>query len=172
MSAYLELPPSHKAEIWSHLLPIGERGERAAFAFVRHVPQATEHRFDFIEWYAVPRSGLAKPNAFQVELTDETKAKVIKRAHDLEACLVELHSHPGPWPAAFSETDRIGLAEFVPHVRWRLRGRPDIALVVAKNDFDGLVWISDAPEAQRLDGIRAGHDVLLPTALSRLGSNA
>ena len=43
-----------------------------------------------------------------LELADETRARLIKRAHDLQASLVEMHSHPAPFPAAFSPADRPG----------------------------------------------------------------
>lgn len=171
MTAYLDLPRKHQTDIWNHLLPLDDDGEQAAFAFARHLRLGAENRFQLIEWHAVPRHGLTAPNPYHIELTDETKANMIKRAHDLDACLVEFHSHPGPWPAAFSEIDRAGLAEFVPHVRWRLRQRPYVAIVVTNRDFDGLVWTAQSREAQRLDGIRVGHEILLPTKLSELGSN-
>ncbi|MFQ5807933.1 MAG: hypothetical protein ACE5I3_15925, partial [Phycisphaerae bacterium] len=55
-------------------------------------------------------------------------------AHDRDACLVELHSHTSPWPAAFSVSDMIGFRDFVPHILWRLR-RPYGAVVVAGETF-------------------------------------
>jgi hypothetical protein len=75
-----------------------------------------------------------------LELGDAARARLIKEAHDRKLCLVESHSHPGPYPAAFSYSDLAGLEEFVPHVRWRLRGRPYAALVFAASGFDGLAW--------------------------------
>src|SRR6266487_1407438 len=101
-----------------------------------------------------------------MELADETRAQVIKRAHDLGASMVEFHSHPYPWPARFSESDRVGLEEFVPHVWWRLKGRPYAAVVVAPSGFDGLVWMTSPDRPEQLDGIACGDRLLRPTGLT------
>jgi hypothetical protein len=88
---------------------------------------------------------------------------LIKRAHDLGTCLVEFHSHLGHGPAAFSWSDVTGLADFVPHVRWRLKGRPYAAVVVTKNSFDALAWVTPSPDPDSLEGILVGHDLKRPT---------
>jgi hypothetical protein len=101
-------------------------------------------------------------------LADKVRAKVIKRAHDLGTSLVEMHSHTGTRPAAFSPSDMTGFAEFVPHVMWRLQGRPYFAIVVARGSFDGLAWLGDANTPQRLDGIAVGESFFTPTKISPL----
>ena len=111
-----------------------------AFLFARHRTEDAEQIFETIEWYPVPPDGYGVRNEFHFELTDEVRAHVIKRAHDLGACIVEVHSHGGPLPAAFSPSDLWGFREFVPHVWWRLKGRPYLALVATRRDFDGLAW--------------------------------
>lgn len=168
MPALLHLPSNIKAAIWEHLLPTGDESEAAAFAFVKYAQEDGDFRFDYLEWYAVPEEGFAVRTGYHIELTDETRAIVIKRAHDLNASLVEFHSHLGPWPAAFSPSDEAGLAEFVPHARWRLRGRPYLALVATPRDYDGLVWIAESASPERLDGIVLDERVLPPTGLSSL----
>lgn len=168
MTALLHLPSHVKAAIWSHLLRAGDESEAAAFAFVKYAQEGHDVRFDYIEWYAVHDEGFAIRTGYHIELTDETRVVVIKRAHDLEASLVEFHSHLGPWPAAFSLSDQTGLAEFVPHARWRLRGRPYLAIVATPRDYDGLVWIAKSAIPERLDGIVLDERVFPPTGLSSL----
>ena len=124
--------------------------------------------FEFVEWYPVPPDGFVERSWYHLELTDEVRAGVIKRAHDLGASIVEFHSHAGSRPAAFSPTDQRGLREFVPHVWWRLGKKPYFAVVVTHNDFDGLAWISDPKNPQHLDGIMVGDRLLKPTRLSSL----
>ena len=68
----------------------------------------------------------------------------------------------------FSLTDQKGFQEFVPHVWWRLKGKPYVAVVVAQTDFDGVVWISDSVSPQYLDGIVSGDTIHRPTQLSSL----
>ena len=101
-----------------------------------------------------------------LELADKTRAALIKRAHDLDTSLAELHSHPGPWPAGFSYADRLGLQETVPHMWWRLKKRPYLAIVVAKSGFDALLWLDNPKVPRPLDGIVEGSRVLKPTNFS------
>lgn len=106
-------------------------------------------------------------SAYHISLTDDARGRIIKRAWDLKLSIVEFHSHVGPFAtAAFSSSDRAGLSEFVPHVRWRLRGAPYAAIVMTSEAFDGLVWSSDAVQGQGLEHIRVGDTTLVPTALS------
>ena len=57
--------------------------------------------------------------------------------------VAEFHSHPFNLPAEFSYADYCGLVETVPHMLWRLKRRPYVAVVIGPNDFDGIVWRSD-----------------------------
>ena len=66
----------------------------------------------------------------------------------------------------------IGFAEFVPHVWWRLQGKPYFAVVVTRKNFDGLAWIINPKTPQRLDGIALDSSVLKPTRLSPLRYDA
>lgn len=163
----LTVPGAIHRSIWAHLLPAQSRAETAAFMFVRPSPDDTR-TFDYLEWYPVPSGGFESRSDYHLELTDNTRAYVIKRAHDLEASLVELHRHGGPWPAAFSPSDHMGFRDFVPHVWWRLRGRPYFAIVVTSNGFDGLAWLDDPNTPCRVDGMIVDDGVLLPTGQSTL----
>jgi hypothetical protein len=162
----LELEPAVYDAIWGHLAAPEREVEEAAFVFASHLEDG-DRRFRAIEWYAVPPDGFARQSSFYLELTDETRAHVIKRAHDLGASLVELHSHVGPHPAAFSLSDLAGFEEFVPHVWWRLKGKPYVAVVATDSGFDGLAWVSDPLTPVRIDGISVAGSVLEPSRLSR-----
>jgi len=150
----IDLPLSIKKALWTHLLPKRFISEEAAFVFSRREEEVSGYIFRSLDWYPVPPSGFSYRSAFHFELTDETRGAVIKRAHDLGAGLVEFHSHSGDWPVAFSASDLSGFEEFVPHVWWRLRGRPYGAVVVGQSSFDGLLWLHDPQDAAHLDGIR------------------
>ena len=91
----------------------------------------------------------------------------IKRAHDPGTCLVEFHSHTGPWPAAFSGSDLIGFREFVPHIWWRLKGRPYLAVVACRSTFDGFAWIAGPTAPVPIAGILNDETLMEPTGLSR-----
>lgn len=164
MKAYLKLEPALYRGLWSHLLPTRYvLEERAAFLFAS--THRTDHQvvFRVLESYQAGIADLVDQSEGYLELADEARAKLIKRAHDLGASLVEIHSHPGPWPAAFSMADRVGLRETVPHMWWRLKGRPYLALVVAQSGFDALVWLDNPQIPRHLDGLLVGNRHLTPT---------
>ena len=169
----LSLPADVYADVRAHLLPSDPSQESACFVFVAPAPSNDDVQvFVYVEWYPVPPDGFVKRSRHHLELTDETLARVIKRAHDLEASIVEFHSHPGPYPAAFSNSDQRGFQEFVPHAWWRLRKRPYFAVVVTETDFDGLAWIVDPKKPQHVDGIVVGGEMLEPSKLSSLAANS
>jgi len=81
------------------------------------------------------------------EVDDELRGEVIRWAWDSDCCLIEAHSHGAILtPAEFSRFDMTQLSNWVPHVRWRLGGRPYLALVTASREVDGLAWVGQEPE--------------------------
>ncbi len=171
MQTFLCLTDDLHRTIWEHLLPEKFRAEEAGFVFATQESADDRTLFRTIEWYGVPPNGFASRSRYHLELTDATRAYAIKHAHDLHASLVELHSHAGPRPAEFSFSDLMGFREFVPHVWWRLKGRPYMAVVVSKGGLDGFAWLDGPQQPSRLDGIVVGADsgrVLAPTRLSPL----
>ncbi len=163
----LALPRPAHAALWKHLVPESQLVEEAAFAYaVRETSDGAEV-FRCIEWAPVAPDGFVSRSAFHLELTDAVRAAAIKHAHDLGVSLVELHSHTGRWAAAFSGSDVAGFREFVPHVWWRLKGRPYVAVVVAPSGFDGFAWLVGPSQPQPLNGVMVEHEVLRSTGLSR-----
>lgn len=161
--AVLVIPEDVYRKMWKHLLPPQAKSEQAAFLFADASHSAGEIKLEYHEWYAVPSNGYLVQSAYYIELNDETRATVIKRAHDLQACLVEFHSHLYSYEVGFSSSDISGLREFVPHVMWRLKGRPYAAVVVSKSGFDALIWPIDANSPELLSEIHVGKRVLRPT---------
>lgn len=139
----LTMPVALYSELMEHLAD--EDVEHVAFLFTE--PPGDSSALRVTEIYRVPPEGFDHQSIHHVALTDELRGIVIKRAWDLGGCLVEVHSHPGKPPAWFSPSDLRGFREWVPHVRWRLRGRTYIALVFSGDGFDALVWDGDAPDA-------------------------
>ncbi len=144
------------------------RCEQGAFLFCRHSASGSgDDIFDCEDWSALKRADYEVQAGDYLELTDAARARLIKQAHDRSLCLVESHSHPGPYPATFSYSDLTGLDEFVPHVRWRLRGRPYAALVFAQSGFDGLAWTDGAAASpQQVAAIETEKGRLSATGLT------
>lgn len=155
----LRLTSDFKIRLWDHLLGSGRGTEEAAFLFAKGDPNGSGV-FRVLDWYPVPPEGFAFCSAYHFELTDETRSHVIKRAHDLGASLVEVHSHDDPEPPAFSSSDLFGFDEFVPHVWWRLKGRPYMAIVVAPGGLDGLTWREGPSAPERIAGVEVGGEIL------------
>ncbi len=149
-----------------HLLPQQMRVEEAAFLFAQIVDDGRAFRFNVIDWYPVPAEGFDAQSGYYLELTNETRAFVIKRAHDLGCCLIEAHSHLSYSPAAFSPSDRYGFDDFVPHVLWRLKERPYAAIVMTTDSFDALVWRRHNEPIQVASLTLDDGDVILPTRLT------
>lgn len=160
MPAIVSISPAHLHALRDHLF-LGE-DEQAAFGFA-FIESGETFRIEAIE--CIPPTGFAFQSDYHIELSSETQARLIKQAFDLRACLVEFHSHRTGWPARFSSSDFSGFEEFVPHVRWRLTGRPYAAVVFHESSFDGLAWINDSPaQLDRIDTSQSAP--LMATRLS------
>lgn len=169
MKSFLKLEKPLYDELVGHLLPPNITQEQAAFLFVRTDNVGDEINFEVIETTKLSPSDFSSQEGDYLELTDETRRGLIKRAHDLSASLVEIHSHLGDWPASFSLADRSGLKDTVPHMWWRLKKRPYLALVFASSGFDALLWIDSATRPRALDAIIVGNLALIPTNRSLAG---
>lgn len=135
----LSIPAAIYDELIAHLS--SSKVEQVAFLFTE--PPIDGQPLRVVEVYIVPHAGFDVQTSYHVALTDAVRAEVIKRAHDVGGCLVEVHSHGGGPPVWFSGSDLHGFEDWVPHVRWRLRQRPYIALVFAGEAVDALVWDGD-----------------------------
>jgi hypothetical protein len=112
----------------------------------------TNDKFTLRAWRPVLEDGYALQTPVHVELTDETRAEMIQWATLERMSLVEIHSHGGPYTAAFSPSDCWGFDDWVPHLWWRLQARPYAALVVsADRTFDGWAWIDDPRMPRQID---------------------
>jgi hypothetical protein len=124
----------------NHLLASAPR-EQGAFAYFATSDLAGALQVRAVELLG-PADFVAQHEDY-LEITDETRQRVIRTAHERGLGVIEFHSHPFPLAAQFSRADYRGLQEAVPHMLWRLKGRPYGAVVVAPHDFDGLIWQPD-----------------------------
>jgi hypothetical protein len=148
MAVTISLPDGLYRRIHDHLTGTAEQ---VAFLLAQR-PDGIASYLRILDAYLVPPDDLEPGDPFHVHLADQIQGQVIRWAWSANACLIEAHSH-GPWgdPAAFSPTDLAGLAEWVPHVRWRLGGRPYAALVFGARTFDGLAWTHSPTTAEPVD---------------------
>lgn len=153
MSTVIQLSASVLRQVETHLFPPGSGLEQGGFLFCRARQSGVAFTFEAMEWAPLPASDYVEQETDYLELTDASRARLIKHAHDLGASMVEVHSHPGSYPAMFSYSDLTGLREFAPHVLWRLKGKPYAAVVFACSGFDGLAWQASAEGFHQIDEI-------------------
>lgn len=117
------------------------RPEEVVFAYATFADDI----FSIVDFETVQGADVESRSDFHVTLADEIRPRLIKAAADRALCMIEAHSHGPCGYAQFSPTDLTGFAEWVPHVRWRLAGRPYAALVMAGTTWDALAWVDDGP---------------------------
>jgi hypothetical protein len=166
LNSSLIIPPDAHGALLNHLLPPRTDSEEAAFIFCQTQLVDAGAEFRFLEAYLVATEEFNYRSLYGIELTDTCRAKVIKRAHDLNASLLELHSHPRTSTVEFSASDRGGFDDFVPHVWWRLKKQPYAAVVVGPQNFDSLCWITNAKTPDSVLDLQVGDRRLTPTGLT------
>lgn len=164
MNTFLSIPGKIYDRLGSHVLKSDLEG--AAFAYAKPKVTTDSLIFELLDWDPVNEDGFESRSEYHLSLSDNMRAHIIKRAHDLQASLVEFHSHSGNLPAKFSYSDFCGFKEFVPHVLWRLSGKPYIAIVFNQTGFDGLIWLEDPEAPEQLEGIIVDGTVLQSTKLT------
>ena len=165
MENKLHIGPDMYQQIVEHLLKNSK--EQVAFAFVDVTSSENRVVFKAFDFYLVPPEEFRFQSSYHISLTDDGLARVIKMAWDKKAALVDLHSHvSSQHPAQFSPSDQYGFCEWVPHIWWRLKGKPVLAVVVSPSSFDALVWRVSPNDPEGLAALNIGGEVKLPTGLS------
>jgi hypothetical protein len=158
MGVDLTIPRQIASTLFDHLAA----GRDEQLAFMLATP--TAGGFAVADIRAVGWTGLDDQTAWHLALADGERAAVVKWAHEGGGMLVEAHVHRGGYPAELSPYDLDNLADWVPHVWWRLRHRPYIALVFSGATFDGLAWLTSPDEPEQLSTLTIeGSPALLAT---------
>ena len=146
-----------------HEFFVSNKRERAVFLLLRRERGKKSVIFKTIDYYFVPVNML-NHSVYTVELREKVLPKIIKWAWDKKCSLAEIHSHPlSEKDTTFSYSDLLGMEEFVSHVWWRLKKRPYFAIVMGKNDFDALVWLTEPDKPQKIEGLLVDKELLKPT---------
>ena len=163
MRTELSFSDEQHQQLCRHLFREGGRCEEGAFLHCSIAQSGYARLLSVTEMTLLPADAFLSRSSYYLELKDDTRASVMKRAHDLNAVLVEVHSHPLQQQAQFSPSDLSGFETFVPYVNWRLPGRPYVAIVHAVDSFDALVWEQASATPQTLDGIAVDGRRHVPT---------
>jgi hypothetical protein len=149
----------------AHLLQTED--EHVAFLYARVDMDGADLRLDCVDLHLVPPEGFTYQSGYHVSLADDQLATVIKEAWTRGLAVIEAHSHPDArYPAAFSGSDLRGFSEVVPHMFWRLRAAPYVALVMAPTGFDALVWRTGPRVPEPLDAVLVEGRLMRPTGIT------
>ncbi len=166
---YLKTTKPIFKEIKNFLLLDSE--ERVVFLLINKTNAITKIIFEVKNFYLVPQNEIDQ-SSYSVRLEQVSQAKIIKWAWDSGFSLAEIHSHPfSNKNTTFSYSDITGLKEFVPHVWWRLKNRPYVAMVFGKRDYDAFVWIDSPDSPKQLEGILVSDKLFKPTNRTRFDQN-
>lgn len=173
MQYFIDLTKPQQSQIWKHLLPEGAIKESAAFIFASILEADSSLVLKALDFQLIGHDGFRVQDDDYIELSDEARISIIKKAHRTNTAIIELHSHPfdTPWASSFSLADMQGFEETVPHMWWRLPGRPYSAIVVAPNGFDSLVWMKSPHIPECLTALRVDGEILRPTGMTLGGSH-
>src|SRR5687768_9590364 len=93
MEIIIDLPEKVYKTICTHLHPRSSEVEEVAFMFAELKEENNERVFVYKDHWLLQPGDFGFQSSYYFDLTDETKAKLIKRAHDLNASIIEFHSH-------------------------------------------------------------------------------
>lgn len=164
-NVYLRISKNTYSKILNHLIS-NDNVEDAAFIYAKEHVQGDSHIFELVDWELASGSDYESRSEVHLHIGDKMRAHIIKKAHDLQASLIELHSHSGHLSVQFSPSDYWGFKDFVPHVWWRLQGKPYLAFVFNKTGFDALIWYNNPHTPEQVDGIIIDNQCILPTKLT------
>jgi hypothetical protein len=108
--------------------------------------------FNLVELRLIEAGNYERRSSLHLTLQDEVRPQLISWAWARDLSLVEAHSHR-PGHAKFSRSDLWGFDEWVPHLWWRLQGRPYAALVKSCEQWDGLAWLASPDEPEQVSAI-------------------
>jgi hypothetical protein len=152
MKRTIEIPEQIYRKVHGHLFQ--NKVEQGAFLFARH-EQGQNSRLVVVDFYLVPRRGWEVQEELYLEMRDSERGKIMRLARNKKLAAIDCHSHPHAeddvW---FSTSDVAGITEFSKYARWKLDGKPFVAMVFGKNSVDAVQWDEDFVEARPVDAIR------------------
>ena len=113
--------------------------EEAAFLFAKYFTNKTDIIISVKNIHFIKDNCWDYQSGSYLELNEKEKIKIMRIARKYDYDLIECHSHLSQI-AEFSNSDLIGLNEFVKYVWWKLPNKLYGAFVWTKADLKGLFW--------------------------------
>lgn len=173
MNTSIFIAENDRDQVWEHILQPHDTRESAAFLFAKYDSRGEQKTLDVKDIRLISGADFKTQESDYIELSDEARISVIKKAHREDYALIEIHSHPfpGKWAAGFSQADMNGFAETVPNMLWRLPNRPYSAIVAAHSGFDALTWPVSFTEPESISALIVNNEISKPTNYTLGGMN-
>ena len=137
MKSTLVVPEGIERAVRDHLFQ--SEIEQGAFLFSRTRSAENELLIEVVDCYLIPAEGWEVQLDVYLEMKDQERGKIMKMARDCG--VVDCHSHPDSQDEiAFSPSDRKGITEFAAYAKWKLPGKPYVAMVWGESSVDAVVW--------------------------------
>lgn len=149
MSTTILIPEPLYTSVYAHLFQ--NALEQAAFLLAQAYPAPDGPRLEAVDAYLVPPEGWELQHQLYLELKDSERANIMYRARTGSFALIDCHSHPrSTADVRFSPSDRSGITNFAAYAKWKLDGRPYVAMVWGQASVDAVAWYGDFLTAARV----------------------
>ncbi len=134
--------------------------EQGAFLFARRKQKRDMLDFVIDEIYFVPTDRWRFRNAGYLELEEKEKVKIMLKAREIGADVLECHSHVSSTKASFSFFDLEEMQKFIQYVWWKLPEKIYGALVWSRKDVNGVIWLPKQYEPITIESVEVqGHRI-------------
>ena len=111
-------------------------------------------------YHPVADEDYEESTAVGAQIGSDAIRKAIEVAHANKSALLHLHTHGGSGVPAFSKTDLVSAAQFVPGFFNALPRSPHGVIVLSNTSAKGLVWTAQDAKPQYVDGfVQVGTSV-------------
>jgi hypothetical protein len=149
MNLDLNIPDRIFERMTKHLFQ--GRLEQGAFLFAK--PE--EDHLLVENAYLIPADAWAVQLDVYLEMKDSARARVMNEARRGGWAVVDCHSHPGAGDDVwFSPSDIAGIAAFAQYAKWKLDGKPYVAMVWGEQSLDAVVWSGSFTKAEPIRRVR------------------
>jgi len=152
MITTISIPKNIAGKLRRHLFK--SELEQGAFLFARVTKDAGKLDVIAEQVYLIPPEGWQVQLDVYLEMKDTERSKIMKMARDRDLAVVDCHSHPGSGDdVSFSPSDKAGITDFAEYTKWKLGGKPYVAMVWAESSLDAVIWDGDFTKAGRVDKV-------------------
>ncbi len=144
------IPERHYIPLIAHLFQ--NELEQGCFLFARTAVMGTYITAEVVDQHFVRPDGWDVQGELYLEMKDSERAKIMAFARGKDLSVIDCHSHPKSGKTvSFSPSDKSGITEFAGYARWKLDGKPFMAIVWGESSADAKAWHGDFARPSAVD---------------------